>query len=421
MALPLLSTQNYDLIVVGGGAAGFMAAISAAEAGVSSVLLLEAASKPLQKVLISGGGRCNVTNATWDSRNLAENYPRGRLELLGPFSRFAAGHAVSWFAERGLALVEEDDGRMFPAENSSLAVIACLRNSAKAAGVVLCPKTSIRHIEFKADEGFVLCSTKGLTVFGKNILMATGSHKSGLQIASNLGHKIVSPVPSLFTFSQKNTLLNTCSGISIEGVSIKLNIQNNSYNDAGKLLLTHWGFSGPLILKMSSFAARDLYFNNYKGELVVKWIQEDFDLARQIISGFREKNPKKTIAATRLFYNLPKNLWLSLLKQSSVEPLLRWSDISLKNERSLLKTLTSSIYFIEGRGPFGEEFVTAGGVDLKDVDLSSMQSKICPGLYFAGEILNIDGLTGGFNFQHCWTSGWLSGQAIAKNMFTINS
>ncbi len=414
--MPLHLRQIADLIVIGGGAAGFMSAIVAAEQGVRSVVLLEATSKPLEKVRISGGGRCNVTNACWNPRDLVINYPRGKNTLLGSFSRFAAGDAVSWFAENGLDLVVEADGRMFPKSNSSSEVIQCLRTTANKLGVHVHKSHMVDKIDIlEPKKIFQVNCRGGYKLSAKKIVLATGANPSGRKIASSLGHKIVPPVPSLFSFSLDAPSLKSCAGIALENIHLKLFINGKCFEEKGSILLTHWGLSGPAVLKVSAFSARVLNHNKYKGSLIVNWIGSDTEELKNLFRDFRYIAARSSIASTKPFKDLPKRLWLALLHQAKINPRIRWAEFNSQYERNLIQSLISSDYPVLARGPFGEEFVTAGGITLEEVNLLTMESRLVPGLYFAGEVLDVDGVTGGFNFQHCWTSGWLAGTAIAKS------
>ncbi len=390
-----------------------MAAITAAENGLSPVVLLEATSKPLEKVRISGGGRCNVTHACWDPRDLVMNYPRGRLPLLGLFSRFASGDSVAWFSERGLDLVIEADGRMFPASNRSFSVIECLRNSAAMAGVSVKKKTKVKSVTCLKKKEFRVECSDGSYLFAKRVVLATGGHPSGRHMALDLGHTVVAPVPSLFTFALDSAGLKNCSGLAIDNIHLKLVVGDKIFKQNGRMLITHWGVSGPIVLRLSAFAARELHENKYKGSLIVNWIGQDFDSIKNQLVNFRSQEASKYLGSSRPFLELPKRLWLALLRQANIDPKVRWADFSARLEQELINRLVSSNYPVIGRGPFGEEFVTAGGIKLEEINLSTMESKLCKGLYFAGELLDIDGVTGGFNFQHCWTSGWLAGNAMS--------
>ena len=413
----LLSNQKFDLVVIGGGAAGFMSAITASEKGVSSVLLLEGNPKPLEKVRISGGGRCNVTNACWDPKDLAVNYPRGKSSLLHIFRRFASGDAVSWFADRGVNLIVENDGRMFPSSNSSSEIISCLQNAAKSSGVHLHTGLQVKKIQYLDHKHFVINCRDGSVFESSMVLIATGSSPSGRKIAADLGHEIISPVPSLFSFQLDSEQITSCSGLSLDNIDLKLITVKNTFSQRGKILITHWGLSGPLILRMSAFAARELAYAKYQAKLMVNWINMDSLAVDYLFKECRHNNGNKTLNSFKPFSQIPRRLWNVLLNQARVDPLTKWGELKSLDQKRLIQILISSVYFVKGRGPYRDEFVTAGGVNLQEVDFSTMESKKLKGLFFAGEVLDIDGLTGGFNFQHCWTSGWIAGLAIAKKFF----
>ncbi len=412
----LNSNQLFDLIVVGGGPAGFMAAITAAENGLQAVLILEATSKPLEKVRLSGGGRCNITHACWDPRDLVLNYPRGEVPLLGPFSRFSTGDAINWFTEHGIELKIEEDGRIFPIANASSTVVSCLKNSAKASGVKLEKNLSVSRVDSLDERSFKVFCRNGSSFKSKNVLLATGGHPSGYRLASKLGHRFISPVPSLFTLSLDAPWIFKCAGLALQDIGLTLNVNGKCFQDHGTVLITHWGLSGPAILRLTAFAARALHNVKYSAELKVNWIgNHSSDLIRSLIKSFRYEKPRSKIGVAKPLDFLPRRFWLALLFQIGADTTLRWADVPRTVENNLADALLESSYLIRGRGPFGEEFVTAGGIDLDQINLKNMESRICPGLYFAGELMNIDGVTGGFNFQHCWTSGWLVGKSISKS------
>ena len=412
--MPLLSNQVFDLIVVGGGAAGFMAAITAAEKCLCSVLVLEASSHPLEKVRISGGGRCNVTHACWDPTDLSVNYPRGKKFVLHSFRKFAAGDAVSWFSERGVDLVTEIDGRMFPSSNSSGEIISCLRNSAKSAGVQIQTKVDVIAINNSSQNNFFITSRDGSVFNSRIVLLATGGAPGGRKIALSLGHQIVPPLPSLFSFQLNDDMITSCSGLALDNVDLVLSTTNKTFHEKGRFLITHWGCSGPSILRLSSFAARDLAFDKYKAKLKINWVNLNNKEMELLFKNYRNNHGKKSLLSFKPFPNLPRKLWVVLLNQASINSATRWSEIRKLDESKLIDVLISSTYFVKGRGPFRDEFVTAGGISLGEINLSTMESNIIKGMFFAGEVMDIDGLTGGFNFQHCWTSGWIAGLAISK-------
>ena len=402
-----------DLVVIGGGAAGFMGAITAIKKGLGSVVILEGTLKVLEKVRISGGGRCNLTNSCWDISNLVNNYPRGEKQLIGLFSRFSTTDAFDWFQKQGLTLKVENDGRVFPLSDSSDDVIKCLTNVAKDSGIKVFTNSYVKQI-IKTNQGFDIL-VKGSNNFkAKNILISTGGHPSGRRLAKSLGHSIIQPVPSLFSFSTSENSLKSCSGITLD-VKIKLTVSKKKFTETGSILITHKGFSGPVILRLSAFSARNLHTNNYKGELIINWLSMNENEVRTKIDLYKLENGKKFVLKNKPFNHIPKSLWKALLLSEAIDSQLKWADLSKYEKESLVKCLTMKSYSIISRGPFGEEFVTAGGVSLKEINFKTMESKICKGLFFAGEVLDIDGITGGFNFQHCWTSGWVAGNAIDSN------
>ena len=404
----------FDLVVVGGGAAGFMTAVTAAENGVKRIIILEGSAKLMEKVRISGGGRCNVTNASWIPNELAENYPRGGIKLLESFNRFAAGDVFDWFEKRGLKLKIEDDNRVFPISDSSLDVISCLKKNAIAKGVEISTKFFVKEIFKTPDNFFNLINSEKDSIIAKNIVLSTGGHPSGHKLAKSIGHSIVKTVPSLFTFTTKETKLNECSGVSIKNIDLEIQLNNKSFKNRGDLLITHWGFSGPAVLKLSSIAARELFEQKYKCKLIIKWSDLEYEELKEKINNLKLNNGKLNLINLRPLPLLTKRLWVFLLNKMNINKDKKWADL-LANEREIMiNSLLKDKYIISSKGPFGEEFVTSGGVSINEVDFKSMESLICPGLFFSGEILNVDGITGGFNFQHCWTSGWLAGQAVSK-------
>ena len=412
------------VVVAGGGAAGFMAAIAAAEAGAKDVHVLEATPEPLHKVLISGGGRCNVTHACWDPRALVGHYPRGGPALRGPFSRFATGDAVGWFAAHGLELVEEADGRLFPRSNRSESVAATLRKAAVAAGVSLHTGATLQQVSQQAG-GFdlqVRCAAGRVNLRADQLVLATGGHPSGRRLAADLGHGVVSPVPSLFTLAVAADPLLQLAGVVMDPVELTLVLPADGtsrspqrWHQRGPVLITHWGLSGPATLRLSAFAARALHQVGYRASLQVDWSgglsQAELE---QVFAQGRREQAKRQLANWRPWPELSRRLWLHLLEQAGVDGERRWADLAKAQQQALIQALRASTYAIRGRGPFGEEFVTAGGIPLGEVNLARMESRLQRGLYLVGELLDVDGITGGFNFQHCWSSGWLAGQAIAE-------
>ena len=427
--------ERVSVLVAGAGPAGMMAAIAAAEAGAGDVHVLETTAEPLHKVLISGGGRCNVTHACWDPRALVGHYPRGGQALRGAFSRFASGDSVAWFEAHGLELVEEPDGRLFPRANRSTAVIEVLRHAATAAGVQLHTGVALRQARLLDAGGFELelrrSAGQQQRLFAQRLVLATGSHPSGRQLAAQLGHSLVPPVPSLFTLALAGDPLLQLAGLAVDPVAVELRVAAQEcppppgagraagqlaerFRQQGPLLVTHWGLSGPATLRLTAFAARALHAASYRAELRVNWtgslshsdLEQHFGHARQ-------QQARRQLANWRPWPELPKRLWWHLLRHCGIDSQCRWADLSKQQQQALITSLRDSRYSVTGRGPFGEEFVTAGGVPLGEVNIASMQSRLCLGLHLVGELLDVDGVTGGFNFQHCWSSGWLAGQAIA--------
>ena len=420
------------LVVAGGGPAGFMAAIAAAEAGLRDVLILEATAEPLHKVRISGGGRCNVTHACWDPCALVGHYPRGGQALRGPFSRFAPGDTLAWFAEHGLALVEESDGRLFPRSNRSTSVVSCLRQAAAAAGVVLATGEALSAATALAEGGFRLTLRSGASLQARQLVLASGSHPSGHRLAVSLGHSLVPPVPSLFTLSLAGHPFAGLEGVAMDPVGLELLPPADFAGPAaasarpqtplrqrGAVLITHWGLSGPATLRLTAFAARALKAWGYRARLRIDWtggmgapaLQERFERTRR-------EQARRQLATARPWPGLSRRLWKQLLAAAApagrpLDPSLRWADLDRRARHNLERALLASEVAVAGRGPFGEEFVTAGGIPLAEVDLTTMASRRCPGLQLVGELLDVDGVTGGFNFQHCWSSGWIAGRAAA--------
>jgi hypothetical protein len=400
------------IIVVGGGAAGFFGAIAAKEANPDAhVILMEKARQVLSKVRISGGGRCNVTHSCFDVSQLVKNYPRGEKALRGPFTRFQPEQTIEWFLKRGVDLKTESDGRMFPITDSSETIINCLMKSAKDAGVDLRVECGIQNI-VKKEDGFQIHLANSEIVECDKLLVATGSSSKVYELIKNLGHTIVTPVPSLFTFNVPNSPLSELSGIAVQKVNLK--IENTSLEQTGPLLITHFGFSGPAVLKLSAWGARVLAEREYKAALHINWLTElSHEELKNLILLYRQNNPLKLITSESPV-SLPKNLWKLLITPflNNAEDPPKWVEISLKQMNKIVEKLKKDTYQIQGKTTFKEEFVTCGGVSLNEVDFRTMESRICKGLYFAGEVLDIDGVTGGFNFQNAWTTSWIAGQAV---------
>jgi len=405
---------KWDIIVAGGGPAGFFAAIRCAEMNPRlRVLILEKARQTLGKVLISGGGRCNVTHACFEPAKLVSYYPRGAAELLGAFTRFQPADTINWFEGRGVKLKTEPDGRMFPVTDSSETIANCLRESAKRLGVSVRTGLSLRGIEKTSNSGFratVQQAADILQLQARKVLIATGSDSKTREIVKSLGHSIEEPVPSLFTFNIKDKRIEGLAGISIESATLKM----DSITQSGPLLITHWGLSGPAVLRVSAWGARILHEKNYQALLTVNWLGDyTFDRAMDVLQRHKDwhGNARKKVSAEPAFTQLPLRLWRQL---TDIVGEKNWADVSKAELRTLATELTAGEFRMAGKGQFKEEFVTCGGVKRNEVDFKTMQSRLVDGLFFAGEVLDIDGLTGGFNFQSAWTTGWLAGNALAR-------
>ncbi|MBD2311628.1 NAD(P)/FAD-dependent oxidoreductase [Desertifilum sp. FACHB-1129] len=401
-----------QVIVIGGGAAGFFGAIAIAQADpLSRVILLEAGNQLLAKVRISGGGRCNVTHACFDPAVLVQNYPRGGKALRGPFSRFQPRDTVKWFEDRGVKLKTEEDGRMFPVTDRSETIVECLIEEAIAAGVDIRTGISVQGIQHKLVDDkprFEVRLKSGQIILGDRILLATGSNPLGYQIARSLGHTIIPPVPSLFTFNITDPRLQDLSGVAVNNARVRLN--DAKLEQTGPVLITHWGLSGPAVLKLSAWGARFLHEARYQTKLQIHWLpQYSQDTLRQMLGQVKNQIPQKQISAN-CPVPIPRRLWQSLTANLGIDQSDRWAGLSNKLLNQLIQELTQGEYEIQGKGIFKEEFVTCGGVSLKEVNFKTMESRCCPGLFFAGEILDIDGVTGGFNFQSAWTTAWLGAQ-----------
>lgn len=404
---------DWDVIVVGGGPAGFFAAIRCAELNPSlNVLILEKATQTLGKVIVSGGGRCNVTHACFDPARLVAFYPRGGNELRGAFARFQPRDTIAWFETRGVKLKTEADGRIFPVTDDSNTIADCLRSAAKSAGVEVWGHARLGRVDRNQDKSFQLTTQTLRDVFTRlragKLLLATGSDRKTLAIVKLLGHTVVDPVPSLFTFNVRDERIKGLEGVSVASVSLKM----DSLSTQGALLITHWGLSGPAVLRLSAWGAREFYGMNYRAELTINWLDNySFDKALDVLQRNKawKENARKKLSSHAAFSQIPARLWKRLVDFIGDK---NWADVSKEELRKLAKELTAGTFTIQSKGVFKEEFVTCGGVNLKEVDFKTMQSRIVKGLFFAGEVLDIDGVTGGFNFQSSWTTGWIAGGAM---------
>lgn len=406
-----------NIAIIGGGAAGFFAAITCAETNPDcQVTIFERGKSVLEKVRVSGGGRCNVTHACFDARELVKSYPRGSRELLGPFMQFGPEQTVAWFEQRGVRLKTEADGRMFPNTDDSQTIIDCLSRAANQAGVKVLTSTRVEKIEhilpFASADGVPPLINRwriGSEIFDK-IMLATGSSTTAWEWLRELGHNIVPPVPSLFTFNTKDTRLRDLAGVSV--LKAWLNIPGTKLTAEGPLLVTHWGISGPAVLRISAWGARELHEKGYKFSLEVNFSGEKNPMAAgEVLNKIKLESGKKLVAANTQM-ELPTRLWQRLVEAAGIAPERRWADLGKADLQALTSQMVAAQFQITGKSTFKEEFVTAGGVSLKEVNFKNFESKICPGLFLAGEVLDIDAITGGFNFQAAWTGGWLAGKAM---------
>lgn len=401
-------------MVIGGGAAGFFCAVNAARLNPSlRVTIIEKSSKLLSKVKVSGGGRCNVTHACFEITELVKKYPRGQNFLKKAFHWFNTGDTVKWFEERGAELKTEVDGRMFPVTDNSNTIIKCLLQEADKYGVKILMSTEVLNVS-KQNDLFHLQTSDPKPQTANFLCIACGGYSKSSQFEwiKQLTHTVEKPVPSLFTFNMPGNTITALMGVTVEHAGIK--IPGTKFLQEGSLLITHWGMSGPAVLKLSAWAARELALYNYRFAIIINWLpvyneqslQEAWLLLHTQFASNRisSKNP----------FGLPQRLWLHFLAHCEITPELRWGELSAKNRNKLIQTLTAQTFLVNGKTTFKEEFVTCGGIKLPEIDANTMQSKIVPHLFFAGEVMDADGITGGFNFQHAWTSGWIAAKNIAE-------
>ena len=402
------------LIVIGGGAAGFFCAVNAARMNPSlEVMIVEKASKLLSKVKVSGGGRCNVTHACFSITEMIKKYPRGGSFLKKAFHHFFTTDTIQWFKERGVELKTETDGRMFPVSNSSQTIIDCLMQEVNKYSVEILMNKDVKAVTKLGDHWQLLFANE-TTMTAEYVCIASGGYPKSAQFEwlQQIGHSIEAPVPSLFTFNMPGNAITALMGVTVQNVTVK--IAGTKLTEQGSLLITHWGMSGPAILKLSAWGARQLAHDNYKFTAIINWVplyneqtlkdkfqQVRFDIAAQKISN---RNP----------FALPQRLWQYLLQQSGVNEDMRWADLPAKEQNKLIKNLCVQEFLVNGKTTFKEEFVTAGGVVLSEIDYNTMESKITPNLFFCGEVTDTDGVTGGFNFQNAWTTGFIAAKAIAN-------
>ena len=411
-----MSSESKHIVIIGAGAAGCFAAINAARRFPNCrYTLLEATHRPLTKVLISGGGRCNVTHHCYEPELLVKNYPRGQKELIGTMTSFGPKELCQWFEEEGVSLKSEADGRIFPATNSSKTIASCLLRALEEEGVKLHKGKKVISIK-KVTGGFNVQLQGAESIDAYKLMIATGSSPTGYNLAAQLGHTIVDLVPSLFTFKVSDPFIEGLMGQSVSHAKVSLSfpseVEKKSWSRQGPLLITHWGFSGPAILKLSAFAARPLHRSGYQARLTINWLGEmTEEQCFQALWENHQKNGRKECGSTPLF-DLSKRLWRAFLGDIATNP---WHEISKKYLRQLAKKLCHQNFQVSGKGIFKEEFVTCGGVKRSEVNFKTMESKLLPSLYFSGEVLDIDGITGGFNFQNAWTGSWIASRHLGDS------
>ena len=397
--------------IVGGGAAGFFAAFSVKEHHPESqVTIFEKSDKLLSKVKISGGGRCNVTHACFQVSQLSKFYPRGSKQLKKAFSIFQPKDTIAWFAARGIDLKTESDGRMFPVTDDSQTIIDCFLHEAHVKKIQIIKQARVNELH-PEKSGFTLLFNESKQHFDKVIIASGGSPKArGFEWLQNISHSIISPIPSLFTFNMPEEPVKELMGLVVENATAR--IQGTKLQYTGPILITHWGMSGPAILKLSAWGARLLYDHNYKFNVQMNWLSvKSENEVHDMINAQMDRIRKKKIANANPF-GLPNRMWLFLLEKVQINSDSPWMELSKKNRNKLVNVLLNDVYAVSGKTTFKEEFVTCGGVSLSDVDIKTMQSIVCKDLYFAGEVLDIDGITGGFNFQAAWTTGYIAGKLI---------
>ncbi|MAY83096.1 MAG: aminoacetone oxidase family FAD-binding enzyme [Flavobacteriales bacterium] len=401
--------MHKQVVIVGGGAAGFFAALNLAD-GIpgTEILILEKSNKLLSKVKVSGGGRCNVTHACFEQKELSKYYPRGEKELLGPFHRFYTSDTIGWFADRDIELKVEEDGRMFPSTDSSQTIIDCFLNEAENRGISIWKQAEVKSV--RRTDRFEISLADGKVISSDYLIIAAGGHpkKKAYEWIEKLGHQIKDPIPSLFTFNLPKHPSNELMGLSQQANIKILGTNEEAY---GPLLFTHWGMSGPAVLKLSARAADYLHSKNYKFKFEVEWLPN----AGDFINEQRKHAANKQVNLLKP-EEFSKRFWAYLLDRAGIAEKLNWADLNKQQLMKLEEVLEKDLYHAEGKTTFKEEFVTCGGVDLKGIDMKTMESKKVKGLYFAGEVINVDGLTGGFNFQAAWTTGFIAASAINQSL-----
>jgi len=400
------------IIIIGGGAAGFFTAINAKENNPNlEVIILEKGKDVLQKVKISGGGRCNVTHACFIPKELCEFYPRGKKELLGPFHQFMTGDTFEWFENKGVPLKIEEDNRVFPEANTSQAIVDCFQKAVDKLGVKVFTNCGVDKV-YQQEKKWVVHTKKEVYEADK-VVFAAGSSKKVWQLCTTLKHTVIAPVPSLFTFNIKDKRLLDLLGTSVPNATVK--ICNTKLEASGPLLITHWGMSGPAVLKLSAFGAKILAEKKYQYNVEVNWLSRPTDKVLNVLLNLKKKEPRKTVVLKSPFTEISKRLWERFVLFSEIKSNQNWADVKNNQLEKLAHQLTKGIYNANGRTTFKDEFVTAGGIDLKEINFKTFESKLHSNLYFVGEILNIDAVTGGFNFQNAWTGGYICAKSLAQS------
>ena len=398
-----------NVIIIGGGAAGYFTAINAKENNPElDIIILEKGKDVLQKVKISGGGRCNVTHACFEPKELVKFYPRGEKELLGPFHQFMTGDTFEWFDNRGVPLKIEDDNRVFPEANTSQAIIDCFQKAVEKLKIKVFTNHGVNSVSRQENKWII--NTKSQVFEADKLVIAAGSSKKVWQLCESLDHAIIAPVPSLFTFNINDKRLLDLLGISVPNATVK--ISNTKLEASGPLLITHWGMSGPAVLKLSAFGARILADKNYQYNVEVNWVSRPTAKVLNVLLNLKKKEPRKTVILKSPFTEISKRLWERFVVASEIQSTQNWADLNNNQLENLANQLTKGVFNANGRTTFKDEFVTAGGIDLKEINFKRFESKKHKNLFFVGEVLNIDAVTGGFNFQNAWTGGYICANAL---------
>lgn len=405
--------NNKQIVIIGGGAAGFFGAIRAAELDPAArVVILEKGKEVLTKVKVSGGGRCNVTHACFVPRDLSRHYPRGEKELIGPFHHFACGDMLDWLDRRSVPTKIEEDGRIFPTTDDSQTIIDCFTEACRQLNIEVLTRQRVDEIQPPENEkGQWTIVTPKKNFSADKVMLATGSSKRMWTLLAGLGYRIVDPVPSLFTFNIKDERIKDLPGNSMPQARVK--VLGTSLESEGPVLITHWGLSGPAILKLSAWGARELHTLQYHFDIQLNWTGMEMEDIKEELIGFKNEFGRRTVSKQQMF-GIPARLWKNLCRAAQIDEQLNWADLNKKQFHALTRQIGGAVFEVKGKSTFKEEFVTAGGVDLREVNFKTFESKRHPGLFFAGEVLNIDAITGGFNFQAAWTGGWIAGQGMVE-------